>query len=119
MFQNIERGFNRQENQKKDVRLFRIAELKELGMKFFTKQNILLYIVTVMISMVSFGGSSALGLAPFALSIVALSIPPYPKCNTKKSILFIFLFSFIPFFIMSILVFNIIISMTKNIEKLV
>ena len=74
MFQNIERGFNRQENQKKDVRLFRIAELKELGMKFFTKQNILLYIVTVMISMVSFGGSSALGLAPFALSIVAATL---------------------------------------------
>ena len=37
MFQNIERGFNKQENQKKDVRLFKIAELKELGMNVVEK----------------------------------------------------------------------------------
>lgn len=74
MFQNIEKGFNRVESKKKDVKLFKFAELKELGMKFFEKQNILLYVITLMISMVSFGGGSALGLAPFALAIVAATL---------------------------------------------
>lgn len=74
MFQNIEKGLNRVESKKKDVKLFKFAELKELGMKFFEKQNILLYVITLMISMVSFGGGSALGLAPFALAIVAATL---------------------------------------------
>ena len=74
MFQNIEKGFNKEESLKKDVRLLKVEELKELCKKFFTKQNILLYIVTLMVSMVSFGGSSALGLAPFALAIVAATL---------------------------------------------
>ena len=74
MFQNIEKGFNRVESKKKDVKLFKFAELKELGRKFFVKQNILLYVITLMISMVSFGGSSSLGLAPFALAIVAATL---------------------------------------------
>lgn len=74
MFQNIEKGFNKEESQKKDVKLLNVEELKELGKKFFAKQNILLYIVTLMVSMVSFGGSSALGLAPFALAIVAATL---------------------------------------------
>ena len=74
MFQNIEKGFNRVESKKQDVKLFKFAELKELGRKFFVKQNILLYVITLMISMVSFGGSSSLGLAPFALAIVAATL---------------------------------------------
>ena len=74
MFQNIEKGFNKDENQKEDVKLYRIAELKELVKKFFVKQNIVLYIVSLMVSMVSFGGNSSLGLAPFALAIVAATL---------------------------------------------
>ena len=74
MFQNIERGFNREETQKEDVKLYRIAEVKELVKKFFVKQNILLYIVSLMVSMVSFGGNSSLGLAPFALAIMAATL---------------------------------------------
>lgn len=74
MFQNIERGFNKEENQKEDVKLYRIAELKELVKKFFVKQNIPLYIFSLMVSMVSFGGNSSLGLAPFALAIMAATL---------------------------------------------
>ena len=71
MFQNISRDFEKKESQKEDVKLFKIDELKELIKKFFVKQNIVLYVVSLMVSMVSFGGNSSLGLAPFALAIVA------------------------------------------------
>lgn len=74
MFQNIEKGFDKRENQSEDVKLYKIAELKELAKKFFVKQNIVLYIVSLMISMVSFGGNSSLGLAPFALAILAATL---------------------------------------------
>ena len=71
MFQNISKDFEKKESQKEDVKIFKVEELKELIKKFFVKQNILLYIVSLMVSMVSFGGNSSLGLAPFALAIVA------------------------------------------------
>lgn len=74
MFQNIEKGFKNGAVQNEDVKLFKFAEIKELMKKFFVKQNIVLYIVSLMISMVSFGGSSSLGLAPFALAIVAATL---------------------------------------------
>lgn len=71
MFQNISKDFEKKESQKEDVKIFKVEELKELIKKFFVKQNILLYVVSLMVSMVSFGGNSSLGLAPFALAIVA------------------------------------------------
>ena len=71
MFQNISRDFDKKESQKEDVKLFRFEELKELIKKFFVKQNVILYVVSLMASMVSFGGNYSLGLAPFALAIVA------------------------------------------------
>ena len=74
MFQNIEKDFEKKENQSEDVKLYKIAELKELIKKFFVKQNIVLYIVALMISMVSFGGNSSLGLAPFAIAIMAATL---------------------------------------------
>ena len=74
MFQNITKDFNKEESQKEDVKLYKVEEIKELIKKFFVKQNIALYIVSFMISMVSFGGSSSLGLAPFALAIVAATL---------------------------------------------
>ena len=74
MFQNITKDFNKEESQKEDVKLYKVEEIKELIKKFFVKQNIVLYIVSFMISMVSFGGSSSLGLAPFALAIVAATL---------------------------------------------
>lgn len=74
MFQNIEKSFNKQESKKKDVKLYKFEDIKELIKKFFVKQNILLYVVALMVSMVSFGGNSSLGLAPFALAILAATL---------------------------------------------
>lgn len=73
MFQNIAKGF-KNESQTEDVKLYKFEELKEIFKKFFVKRNLFLYIVSFMISMVGFGGGSSLGLAPFALSILAASI---------------------------------------------
>lgn len=74
MFQNISKDFRKKESQNEDVKLYKIEEVKELIKKFFVKQNILLYIVSFMVSMVSFGGNSSLGLAPFALAILAATL---------------------------------------------
>ncbi len=74
MFQNIARDFEKKQSQKQDVKVFQMEEFKEILKKFFVKQNIILYIVALMISMVGFGGSSSLGLAPFALAIVAATL---------------------------------------------
>ncbi len=74
MFQNIAKDFEKKESQKTDVKLYKFEEIKELIKKFFVKQNIILYVISLMVSMVSFGGSSSLGLAPFALAIVAATM---------------------------------------------
>ena len=74
MFQNIEKDLDKNESQNKDVKVFNFTDIKELIKKFFAKQNIILYIISLMVSMVSFGGNSSLGLAPFALAIVAATI---------------------------------------------
>ena len=74
MFQNIANGFKKQESQTEDVKLIKFEQFKEVLKKFFVKKNILLYIVSLMISMVGFGGSGNLGLAPFALAIMAATL---------------------------------------------
>ncbi|MBR2787015.1 MAG: SpoIIE family protein phosphatase [Clostridia bacterium] len=74
MFQNIAKDFEKAQSQKEDVKLYKFAEIKELAKKFFVKKNILLYIVALMVSMVSFGGNSSLGLAPFGLSILSATL---------------------------------------------
>ena len=75
MFQNIAKDFEKKESRKQqDVKIFQIEQIKELLKKFFVKQNIALYVISFMISMVGFGGNSSLGLAPFALAMVAATI---------------------------------------------
>lgn len=74
MFQNIARDFEKKQSQKQDVRMYQFEEIKEILKKFFVKQNLILYVMSLMISMVGFGGSSSLGLAPFALAIVAATL---------------------------------------------
>ncbi len=76
MFQNMSNGYKKvkRKSQKKDVELYKFADIKELTKNFFIKQNILLYIVALMVSMVSFGGNSSLKLAPFALAIVGATL---------------------------------------------
>lgn len=65
MFQNIAKDFEKGKSQNKDVKLYKMEEFRELIKKFFVKQNILLYIISFMISMVSFGGSSSLRTSSF------------------------------------------------------
>ncbi len=70
MFQNIANGVNEKDSHYKDVKL----KNEEIGMFFkraFTRQNIIIYIIAFMISMVSFGGDVSLGIAPFGLAILA------------------------------------------------
>ena len=71
MFQNIANDFSdNNKNHYKDVKL----NNEEIGMflkRSFSRQNIILYVISFMISMVSFGGDISLGLAPFGLAILA------------------------------------------------
>ena len=69
MFQNIASGVNKN-NRSQDVK-FDGEEIKDLLKKLFSIRNIIIYVISFMISMISFGGDISLGLAPFGLSIVA------------------------------------------------
>lgn len=70
MFQNIANDFNTEKNHYKDVR-FNNEDMRIFLRKAFSRQNIIIYIISFMISMVSFGGDISLGLAPFGLAITA------------------------------------------------
>ena len=70
MFQNIANDFNTKKNHYKDVR-FNNEDMRIFLRKAFSRQNIIIYIISFMISMVSFGGDISLGLAPFGLAITA------------------------------------------------
>ncbi|MBP3502438.1 MAG: SpoIIE family protein phosphatase [Clostridia bacterium] len=70
MFQNISNDFSENKNHCQDVK-FNSEEIFILLKKIFSKQNIIIYIISFMISMVSFGGDISLGLAPFGLAILA------------------------------------------------
>ena len=70
MFQNIATGFQDCKNQSQDVK-FNNEELGSIIKKFFSAQNIIIYVISFMVSMISFGGDISLGLAPFGLAILA------------------------------------------------
>lgn len=70
MFQNIANDFNTEKNHYKDVK-FNNEDMRIFLRKAFSRQNIIIYIISFMISMVSFGGDISLGLAPFGLAITA------------------------------------------------
>lgn len=69
MFQNIEKGFDNSQSNFEQVELNKKTTIKEIIKKSFTKQKILLYIISFMISMVSFGINKEL--APFGIAILA------------------------------------------------
>lgn len=69
MFQDTTNDFYKR-NHSKDVK-FDGDEMKELLKKLFSVRNIIIYIISFMISMVSFGGDASLGIAPFSLAIVS------------------------------------------------
>lgn len=70
MFQNIANGFSENKSHYQDVK-FNNEEIKSTLKKIFSKRNIIIYIISFMISMISFGGDVSLGIAPFGLAILA------------------------------------------------
>lgn len=67
MLQNISRSYeeDKQENN---------INVKEVLSRIFSAQNIIIYILTFMISMVGFGAGNDNVIAPFGLALVASSI---------------------------------------------
>lgn len=70
MFQSIPNGFSESKSHEKDVK-FNNEEVFELVKKIFSVKNIIIYIISFMVSMISFGGDTSTGLAPFALAMLA------------------------------------------------
>lgn len=68
MFQNIARDSEENQNSYEDVELNKKTRLKEVLKKCFTKQMVILYIVSFLLSFVSFGISQ--DLAPFGIAIL-------------------------------------------------
>ncbi len=77
MFQNIAKDFEENQNLEKDVELNKKEKIKEVIKACFTKKMVLLYIMSFLLSFVSFGGNEEL--APFGIAILvailASSIP--------------------------------------------
>lgn len=67
MFQNLERNFDENQNSYEEVS--KSETIKEIIKKSFTKQKVLLYIISFMVSLVSFGINK--DLAPFGIAILA------------------------------------------------
>jgi len=74
MFQNISGDFV--QNQNEDVKLNKKENIKEVVKRLFTKQNIILYIVTFMISMVGLDSENNLifSIVPFGLAFIAAAL---------------------------------------------
>jgi len=83
MFQGVTGDLGRKSHSK-DVRYNQI-EVKDLLVKLFSVRNIIIYIISFLISMVNFGGDASLGIAPFSLSIVAASA----SCGIPISVVYI------------------------------
>ena len=83
MFQGVAGDYNRK-NHGKDVKYDQI-DVKDLLLKLFSVINIIIYVISFLISMVNFGGDSSLGIAPFSLSIVAASA----SCGIPISVVYI------------------------------
>lgn len=69
MFQNIERNFEENQNDFDNLEVNKGNTIKQIIKKSFTKQKILLYIISFMISLVSFGINK--DLAPFGIAMLA------------------------------------------------
>lgn len=69
MFQNLERDFDENQNDFENVRLNKSNTIKEIIKRSFTKQKVLLYIISFMVSVVSFGVNEEV--APFGIAMLA------------------------------------------------
>lgn len=69
MFQNIERNYEENQDDFDNIELEKKFVIKEMLKKSFTKQKIILYIVSFMVSLVSFGINK--DIAPFGIAMLA------------------------------------------------
>ncbi len=68
MFQNISKDFEENQNLDEDVELNRKTRIKEILENNLTKKQIILYIISFMLSFVCIGGDS--DLAPFGIAVI-------------------------------------------------
>lgn len=68
MFQNISKDYTEEQEEIEDVKLNKKQTIKEILKKVFTKKNIILYIVSIMVSLVGFGENNEI--APFGIAIL-------------------------------------------------
>ena len=68
MFQNIAKDFEENQNLYEDVELNKKEKMKEVLKKWFSKQMLILYVVSFLLSFVSFGLNQ--DLAPFGIAII-------------------------------------------------
>jgi len=69
MFQNIEKDFDENQNEFSNVQVNKTDVIRQTIKRIFTKQKILLYIISFMISLVAFGVNE--DLAPFGIAMLA------------------------------------------------
>lgn len=75
MFQNISKDFEENQNQYEDVELNRENRAKKILENSFTVKQIILYIISFMLSFVCIGQDSEL--APFGIAIIAATLSNY------------------------------------------
>ncbi len=74
MFQNIAKDFENKQGSYEDVEFKKKNDIKEVITKVFTKQNIVLYIVCFLISMVKFNLEGSVILPVFGVAILAAAL---------------------------------------------
>jgi len=85
MFQNISKDID-ENSYEEETRLNKKAVIFDLLKRLFTKQNIIIYIITVMISMVGLASDSVIfSITPFGLAIIAAAL----STNMPVGVMFI------------------------------
>ena len=74
MFQNISRDFEESDVRYEDVEFNKKEQLKVLFHKILAKENIFLYIVCLLVSMVNFRLDNSISLSIFGLAMLAASM---------------------------------------------
>lgn len=73
MFQNISKESEQEFNE--EIKVNKKEEVKEIFKKLFTKQNIILYIITFMVSMVNISSDNVMfSITPFGIAIIAAAL---------------------------------------------
>lgn len=72
MFQNISKDFVEEQEDIQDVQINKKQTFKEIFKKVFSKKSIILYVIAVLVSLVSFGGNDEI--APFGVAIIVAAL---------------------------------------------